>query len=378
MSAPAPAENDGAGITGQQRATHSGMSSPSDFRIPENSTLCTCQAGYEPLLVRETDGAGQPAAASGPGWAVSGRSGGSGPGEGPQPELAFAHAFYRAPAELRGESVNALAQRLLDFFLAGLGGERVEGPWPCLWQAPAEPVGLGRRATAVEGAFAELLRRRMSRVSRLASASQPRSFEPIRGFFVRFVDFDRAFASTEAFFNGQRRMADDPLAPSRSYLKVEEAYGLLGCEPMPGESVVDLGAAPGGWSYSAARRGARVLAVDNGPLKGGALGNPLIEHIRADAFGFRPPAGPAVDWLFCDLVEEPHHTLRNLITPWLAERRCRIFIVNLKFGRADPLELLQQLRSPGSPFVIHGKGVRIRHLFHNREEFTVAGRCDLP
>ena len=45
----------------------------------------------------------------------------------------------------------------------------------------------------------------------------------------------------------------------------------MGLEPMPGERVCDLGAAPGGWSYSAAKRGASVVAVDNGPLKGGAL-----------------------------------------------------------------------------------------------------------
>lgn len=338
------------------------------------SIFCTCQPGFEELLGRELESAGLINGESGPGWVLAGGARETGTG-GARPETAFAHALYTAPTEIRGESVNALAQELLDFFLAGLGGTRVEGAWPRFWQAPAEPVGLGRRATAVEKAFVDLLRRRMSRVAKLASDSQPPSFEEVRGLFVRFVDFGRAFASTEAFFNGQRRMADDPLAPSRSYLKVEEAYGLLGCEPAPGEYVVDLGAAPGGWSYSAARRGARVLAVDNGPLKGGALGHPLIEHIQADAFGFHPPGGAAVDWLFCDLVEEPHHTLRNLIAPWLAERRCRKFVVNLKFGRADPLALLQQLRSPDSPFVIHGREIRIRHLFHNREEFTIVGKC---
>jgi 23S rRNA (cytidine2498-2'-O)-methyltransferase len=106
-------------------------------------------------------------------------------------------------------------------------------------------------------------------------------------------------------------MADDSLAPSRSYLKVEEAYIVLGREPVAGETVVDLGAAPGGWSYSAAKRGARVIAVDNGPLKGGALDHPLIEHRREDAFHFQPPTGEVIGWLFCDLVEEPHHVMRR-------------------------------------------------------------------
>src|SRR5205085_3415482 len=100
----------------------------------------------------------------------------------------------------------------------------------------------------------------------------------------------RAFIAREAFVHGPRRMADDDLAPSRSYLKVEEAYVVLGREPQPGETVCDLGAAPGGWSYSAAKRGAQVIAIDNGPLKGGALDRPLIEHRREDAFKFSPVA----------------------------------------------------------------------------------------
>jgi 23S rRNA (cytidine2498-2'-O)-methyltransferase len=148
---------------------------------------------------------------------------------------------------------------------------------------------------------------------------------------------------------------------------------VLGVEPQPGETVVDLGAAPGGWSYSAARRGAQVLAVDNGPLKGGALGHPRIEHRREDAFGFRPVPGGTFDWLFCDLVEEPHHVLRNLVAPWLAQGWCRRFVVNLKFGRTDPLALLKELRAADSPFVRHAAAFRIRHLYHDREEFTVVG-----
>ena len=191
--------------------------------------------------------------------------------------------------------------------------------------------------------------------------------------FVFFTAFDRALLSRTAVLGGQRRMADDPAAPSRSYLKIEEAFGVLGAEPGPEETVADLGAAPGGWSYSAARRGSRVVAVDNGPLKGGALGHPQIEHLCEDAFGFRPTPGAAFDWLLCDLVEEPHHVLRDLVEPWLGRGWCRRFVINLKFGRTDPVALLQELRAPDSPFVRHAADVRIRHLYHDREELTVVG-----
>src|SRR5690606_19578461 len=132
-------------------------------------------------------------------------------------------------------------------------------------------------------------------------------------------------------------------------------------------------AAPGGWSYSAAKRGAQVIAVDNGPLKGGALDHPRIEHRREDAFGFRPAGGQTVDWLFCDLVEDPQHVIRNLITPWLENRWCRLFVVILKFGGADRIALLGEVARNDSPFVRAAPNLRVRHLYHDREEFTLVG-----
>src|SRR5690606_10492475 len=200
------------------------------------------------------------------------------------------------------------------------------------------------------------LKKRLGRVARLAKDEVPRGAGVARGLWVFFVDFRRAFVARDVWLGGQRRMADDEQAPSRSYLKVEEAYIILGREPEAGETVVDLGAAPGGWSYSAAKRGAKVIAIDNGPLKGGALDHPLIEHRREDAFAYQPAGaaaegGPSVDWLFCDLVEEPNHVVRSLITPWLTRRWCRRFVVNLKFGRVNPITLLRDVTAPDSPFV---------------------------
>jgi 23S rRNA (cytidine2498-2'-O)-methyltransferase len=374
--------------------------------------LLTCQSGFEALLARElAELHGRTVVEKGPGWvrvaaaarfeseprggsAVPPPAAGARPGlapvadpgaASPRPaatdprtlaflgELAFAHLTLIEPVEVRGESVNALAGQVAAYFLERLRGERIEAAWPGVWVGPHELVGLGRRISAVEVAFGELLKKKLSRVAKLASPELPRATGPVRGLFVHFVDFSRAWVAREAFVHGPRRMADDPLAPSRSYLKVEEAYGVLGREPAAGETVCDLGAAPGGWSYSAARHGARVVAVDNGPLKGGALDHPQIEHRREDAFRFVPPPAAPFDWLFCDMVEEPHHVLRDILVPWLAQRWCRHFVVNLKFGRVDPIGLLRELRAPGHPLRPHAPGVRVRHLYHDREEFTLVG-----
>jgi 23S rRNA (cytidine2498-2'-O)-methyltransferase len=331
----------------------------------------TCQSGFQDLLVREVADRGGVVAASGPGWARVQAPAGAGVEW--AAGLAFPHLTLAAPLEVEGESVNALAQKIADHFLESLRGERIDAPWPCVWQGPAELVGLGRRIAAVESACGELLKKKLARVAKLAVPDLPVGRATRRGLFVCFTDFGRAVVAREAFAHGPHRMADDPQAPSRSYLKVEEAYTVLGTAPGEGETAVDLGAAPGGWSYSAAQRGARVIAIDNGPLKGGALGHPRIEHRREDAFRFQPPAGEVFDWLLCDLVEEPHHVLQHIVAPWLERGWCRRFVVNLKFGRVDAVALLRELRAPESSLRRFAPGALALHLNHDREEFTVVG-----
>lgn len=333
------------------------------------------QVGFEDLLAGEVAAGGGVVRQQGPGWVVA---------EQVPAEVAFAHVAMTGETELSGDKVNALAQQIADYFMQSLQGERIEAVWPCVFAGPAEMVGLGRRIGAVEEAFLTLLKKRFSRVAKLATPDLPRGVGATRGLLVWFTDFGRVLVGRDLMVNGQRRMADDDLAPSRSYLKVEEAYMVLGREPTEGETVVDLGAAPGGWSYSAAKRGAHVIAVDNGPLKGGALNHPRIEHRMEDAFGYvpsfaEPTAGDAsrggvgCDWLFCDMVEEPHHVLRHILEPWLERGWCRRFVVNLKFGRVDAVALLRELRAPDATLQRLAPGTRIRHLYHDREEFTLVG-----
>ena len=327
-----------------------------------------CQPGFELLLEKELRLHGVIMAEMGEGWlrteaAVTGEV----------PELCFAHAALVDAVEVTGESVNALAGAVAEKFLESARTERFEKAWPMIFEAAAALDGLGRRMKAVEKAFEELLKKKMGRVAKLAVAEKPRGAGKARGLFVFFADFQRVFVARECVFGGQLRMADDELAPSRSYLKVEEAYVLLGREPQVEEKVADLGAAPGGWSYSAAKRGARVTAVDNGPLKGGALGHVLIEHRTEDAFRFEPAQGERFDWLFCDLVEEPHHVMRNLVEPWILRGWCERFVVILKFGRVDPIALLQEITAPGGVLATRTTNLRVRHLFHDREEFTLVG-----
>ena len=73
------------------------------------------------------------------------------------------------------------------------------------------------------------------------------------------------------------------------------------------------------------------------------------------------------------MLEDPHKVLKRIVAPWLLGGWSRRFVINLKFGRVDPTRLLQELRANDSPFVTHATGVRISHLYHDREEFTITG-----
>ena len=65
--------------------------------------------------------------------------------------------------------------------------------------------------------------------------------------------------------------------------------------------------------------------------------------------------------------------MQHLIAPWLSRGWCKRFVVILKFGRTDPLALLREVRAKDSPFALHAAKLRIRHLYHDRDEFTLVG-----
>ena len=122
--------------------------------------LCLCQHGYEALLERELGEAGLAVTEKGPGWTLCGSDLGRDESRAstlPQPDFAFPHLTLPAPREFRGDSVNALAAQLAEFFLESLRGERLEAAWPCVFKTVSEVVGLGRRASAVEKAFGEAM-----------------------------------------------------------------------------------------------------------------------------------------------------------------------------------------------------------------------------
>ena len=169
-------------------------------------------------------------------------------------------------------------------------------------------------------------------------------------------------------------------APSRSALKLQEAllrflteheiHMQLGDRA----TAVDLGAAPGGWTWVLRQQGARVTAVDNGPLAPALASDPYVEHLRADAFTYQPRK--RVDWLVCDVVDKPARVV-ELMARWLRREWARRAIFNLKlpmkrrWAAVEDAEVRFRRTLGGAA---DDWDLQIRQLCHDREEVTCLAR----
>lgn len=261
--------------------------------------------------------------------------------------------------------------------------------YPLPRHADSSAPPLGGRASLVKDAFLDLLRRLRRRTDRRRIAAealtQQQADDPTLTLVqLLLVDRDAALVSVapltkfptfgvdpEPRWPGAVPPIDDDRgAPSSAYRKAEEAFARLGRAPAQGERVVDLGGSPGGWTWTALKRGARVLAIDRAPLEPPVHGHPLLEERQADAFKFEPDVtdGPR-DWLLCDVIAAPERTLA-LLDRWLAEGWCRRFVVNVKFKGEDRGAALAALREL---LARHGARARVKHLSHDKNEVTAFG-----
>lgn len=179
------------------------------------------------------------------------------------------------------------------------------------------------------------------------------------------------------WLNGILRQHMPAEAPSRSTLKLAEAIevfmdrGEQSRLLRQGMTAVDLGAAPGGWTWQLVRRGIRVTAVDNGPMKGALANHPLVQHLRQDGFKYTPRK--AVDWLVCDIVDKPAK-VAVLIGAWFAAGLARHAIFNLKLPMKQRVAALDGALN-GIRTRLDEEGISYRmmakQLYHDREEVTV-------
>lgn len=234
--------------------------------------------------------------------------------------------------------------------------------------------------------FAVPLRQKLRKVGKLTELENTR-FHLMHVFFTKN---DTAWVG----YSIRGNHSDDPMgimrlrlpskAPSRSTLKLDEAFLQfvttdLETRLAPGLNAVDLGAAPGGWTYQLVKRGMFVHAVDNGPMQEELMDSGQVKHFQLDGFVYEPKR-KNVYWLVCDMVEKPAK-VTALICEWFAAQNCQEAIFNLKLPmkkRYESVTLAIQHMQKTLAELQGSHVITAKQLYHDREEVTVHVRYVPP
>jgi 23S rRNA (cytidine2498-2'-O)-methyltransferase len=166
------------------------------------------------------------------------------------------------------------------------------------------------------------------------------------------------------FPNGVPSFVEDRHGPpSRAYLKLWETFARLRRQPGPGERCLDLGAAPGGWTWLLARAGAEVLAVDRAPLAPDVAGLANVTVRLGSAFELEPDDLGPIDWWCSDIIAYPERLL-ELVSRWLDAGSVRNLVCTVKFQGATDHEVAARFAAL--------PGAQLFHLSQNKHELTCA------
>jgi len=174
-------------------------------------------------------------------------------------------------------------------------------------------------------------------------------------------------------------------APSRSTLKLDEAFLYFiprdewDTRLTSGLNAVDLGSAPGGWTYQLVRRGMMVTAIDNGPMAESLMDTGQVKHKMMDGFKYIPQKSN-VHWLVCDMIEKPQRVAK-LMSEWLLNGYCKEAMFNLKLPMKGRYQrVTEDLQTIKDAFNQHNVKYELyaKHLYYDREEITVHARLLSP
>ncbi len=296
-----------------------------------------------------------------------------------QTELVFERQRLPVVHSLPVDSIKTCAQTIIQDYFPKI--DQTDLFWTLHAFTPdvEECKPLGSRVRLIESAILEKLKKRFGRMFRRYQSTQ--TLQGKENYLIVQVCMDRAdhiYLSIHpksllihAYPGGEQRMPFDSKSPSRSYLKLFEAVSRMPERPMPGQTAIDLGAAPGGWTYYLLKQGCKVTAVDNGSLKipNTASLPGSLSIVKTDGMLFSP-AEKEYDWLCCDMLRPPRQTL-DLLAKWIEHGWMKSFVVNVKLPQKNPVAMLQEARDYLAEQNL--AFLKIKQLYHDRDEVTIMG-----
>jgi 23S rRNA (cytidine2498-2'-O)-methyltransferase len=214
------------------------------------------------------------------------------------------------------------------------------------------PIGHHRRAKLIEEQLPPLKAKTIEFMAKVPTS-------PLGGWTL--LDAKTLLYSAEtssAFPDGEIEFNENKTEPpSRAYLKLWELFTLLGKHPQAGERVVDLGSAPGGWTWVLDQLGCEVTSVDKAPLERKTKFSSRVNYLSESAFALKPMSDAS--WMLSDIICYPERLL-ELIKKW--EPVVPNLVCTVKFQGETEFKILDKfLEIPGS---------ELRHLSCNKHELT--------
>lgn len=183
-----------------------------------------------------------------------------------------------------------------------------------------------------------------------------------------YIGFSAASDNLSSWAGGRIRFRHEPEQISRAEFKLLEAQDSFDFAITKGNRVLDLGAAPGGWSRIALSQGASVVAVDPALLDESLAGKSGITHVKATAQEYLETVEGEFDFILNDMRMAPEESaaLINRFHPYLKQGGMVVLTLKL-FGDAPRRQMLKAISTLENYYQI----LNVRQLFHNRSEVTV-------
>ena len=197
-----------------------------------------------------------------------------------------------------------------------------------------------------------------------------------------YIGISTVQENLSAWPGGARHYAQTPEQISRAEFKLLEALEYFGISLDAGERVLDLGAAPGGWTRLLLDAGMEVVAVDPANLDSRLSGRKGLKHYHGYAEDYIDEAiknRETFDFIVNDMRMDARDAARGLAYASRCLNKDGFILSVFKLPHATPT--INPLFTLKDALKIMNKAygvVQAHQLFHNRQEVTVVAAQPLP